>query len=254
MYFDTHIHLNSEMYNDDLDDVINRAHENGVNLMTVIGFDIPSSKRAIEIAETYDGVFAAVGIHPSDAKSATKDSFIQLKKMLEHPKVVALGEIGFDYYHDTTFNDIQKVVFEKQLEIAHEFEMPIVVHMRDSVQDVYDMLERKARGLKGVVHCYSGCSIMLKKFLDLGFYVGLDGPVTFKNAHSVHEIAKLIPLNRLVIETDGPYLTPTPFRGKRNEPSYVKYIAEHIAKIKEIPVEEVARITTENGKKLYRIE
>ena len=253
MLFDTHVHLNSKMYEEDMDAVIERAFAAGVTHMAVIGFDIPSSRRAIEIAEAYDGIYAVVGIHPSDAKTATPEVWPELRVLLTHPKVVALGEIGFDYYHDTSFNDIQHDVFMKQLEIAHEMDMPIVVHMRDSVQDTYEMLRDYGQGLTGVCHCYSGDALMLPKFLELGFYIGLDGPVTFKNASSVHEVAKVVPLDKLVVETDGPYLTPTPYRGKRNEPAYVEYVARAIAEIKGVSYEEVCRVTTKNGLQLYRL-
>ena len=254
MLFDTHVHLNSHLYTDEeIPEIIERANEAGVMKMAVIGFDIPSSAHAIRLAENFEGVYAVVGIHPSDAKTATEESWQELEIMLKHPKVVALGEIGFDYYHDTTFNDIQRTVFERQLEIAQKLDMPIVVHMRDSVDDVYETLKDKASGLTGVVHCYSGDVKMMEKFLALGFYIGLDGPVTFKNAHSVHEVAKAVPLERLVIETDGPYLTPAPFRGKRNEPAYVSYVAEKIAEIKGLTFEEVCRVTTDNALELYRL-
>ena len=254
MLFDTHVHLNSKMYKNDLDEVIGRALVAGVTRMAVIGFDGPSNAHAIELAEKHESIYAVVGIHPSDARSATEDSWAVLREQLAHPKVVALGECGFDYYHDTSFNDIQRVVFERQLEIAKEMDMPIVVHMRDSVDDVYRMLKEKGQGLSGVIHCYSGDVKMMQKFLDLGFYIGLDGPVTFKNAHDVHEVAKAVPINRLVIETDAPYLTPAPYRGKRNEPAYVSYVAERIAELKGMSYEDICRITTENGLAMYRID
>jgi len=241
------------MYKKDLKEVIERALVAGVTRMAVIGFDAASNARAIELAEQYEFIYAVVGIHPSDARSATENSWIVLREQLKHPKVVALGECGFDYYHDTSFNDIQREVFKKQLEIAKELKMPIVVHMRDSVQDTYEMLRDAGKGLSGVLHCYSGDVEMMHKFLDLGFYIGLDGPVTFKNAHGVHEIAKAVPIDRLVIETDAPYLTPAPYRGKRNEPAYVSYIAEKIAELRGMTYEEVCKVTTENGLKMYHI-
>jgi len=254
MLFDTHVHLTAWQYKEDLGEVITRALEAGVTRMAVIGFDESSNAQAIKLAETYDCIYAVVGIHPSDAKSATAKSWEVIKTQLTHPKVVAIGECGFDYYHDTTFNDIQREVFEKQLEIAKEMDMPIVVHMRDSVEDVYATLKEKGVGLSGVIHCYSGDVDMMEKFLDLGFYIGLDGPVTFKNAHSVHEVAKAVPIDRLVIETDGPYLTPTPYRGKRNEPAYVSYVAQKIAELKGLSYEEVCQITTENALKMYKLK
>ena len=242
------------MYKEDVHEVIARAIESKVTHMAVIGFDIPSSRRAIELAQQYDEIYAVVGIHPSDAKTATEETWPELKEMLLHPKVVALGEIGFDYYHDTSFNDIQRTVFMKQLEIAKEMDVPIVIHMRDSVQDTYEILRDYGQGLTGVCHCYSGDVLMLPKFLELGFYIGLDGPVTFKNAHNVHEVAQAVPLDRLVIETDGPYLTPTPYRGKRNEPAYVAYIAQSIADLKGVRYDEICSITMQNGLSLYRIK
>ena len=253
MLFDTHVHLNSKMYKKDLAEVIERALEVGVTKMAVVGFDAPSNLRAIQLAEENESIYAVVGVHPSDAKSATEASWTALREQLKHPKVVALGECGFDYYHDTSFNDIQREVFKRQLEIAKEVKIPIVVHMRDSVDDTYEMLRDEGKGLGGVLHCYSGDLKMMYKFLDLGFYIGLDGPVTFKNARGVHEIAKAVPLDRLVIETDAPYLTPAPYRGKRNEPAYLSYVAEKIADLRGMSYEEVCRITTENGLRMYKM-
>ena len=254
MLFDTHVHLNSRMYKKDLREVIERALAAGVTRMAVVGFDAPSNVHAIKLAEQYEFIYAVVGIHPSDARSATENSWTVLREQLKHPKVVALGECGFDYYHDTSFNDIQRVVFKKQLEIARELDMPIVVHMRDSVNDTYEMLRDAGQGLSGVLHCYSGDVHMMHKFLDLGFYIGLDGPVTFKNAHGVHEVAKAVPIERLVIETDAPYLTPAPYRGKRNEPAYVSYVARAIAELRGMTYEEVCRITTKNALTMYNIK
>jgi TatD DNase family protein len=254
MLFDTHVHLNSVKYKRDLGEVIQRALEVGVTRMAVVGFDASSNAHAIKLSEQYECIYAVVGIHPSDARSATDASWSLLREQLKHPKVVALGECGFDYYHDTSFNDIQCEVFRKQLEIAKEMKMPIVVHMRDSVEDTYEMLREYGVGLSGVIHCYSGDVEMMHKFLDLGFYIGLDGPVTFKNAHAVHAVAKAVPIDKLVIETDGPYLTPAPYRGKRNEPAYVTYVAEKIAELKGMSYEEVCEITTENGLRMYNMK
>jgi len=253
MLFDTHVHLNSKLYKEDLAVVIERAFEAGVTKMAVVGFDAPSNEHAINLANQYDFIYATVGVHPSDAKSATEAGWVILREQLKHPKVVAIGECGLDYYHDTSFNDIQHQVFKRQLEIANELKMPIVVHMRDSVEDTYKMLREEGKGLTGVLHCYSGDVEMMTKFLDLGFHIGLDGPVTFKNAHSVHEIAKAVPIDRLVIETDAPYLTPAPYRGKRNEPAYVSYVAKKIAELKGISYEDVCKITTENAIAMYKI-
>jgi len=252
--FDTHVHLNSKRYGRDLEQVISRATKAGVTKMAVVGFDEPSNKKAIELAERYDFIYAVVGIHPSDAKSATAASWPLLQKQLQHEKVVALGECGLDYYHDTTFNDIQHEVFKKQLAIAKQRQLPLVIHMRDSIADTYQILQNDGANLCGVVHCYSGDVKMMHKFLELGFYIGLDGPLTFQNAQSVHEIAKAVPIDRLVLETDAPYLTPQPYRGKRNEPAYLTYIAKQVAELRNMTYEAVCEITTANALKLYKIE
>jgi TatD DNase family protein len=253
MLFDTHVHLNSDRYKDDINQVINRALDRGVCKMLVVGYDAASNTRAIQLAEAHDAIYAAVGIHPSDARSASSQGWEVLRKQLAHPKVVALGECGLDYYHDTSFNDVQHAVFKYQLALAKALDMPVVVHVRESIDDTYAMLRKYGAGVGGVIHCYSGSACEMAQFLDLGFYIGLDGPVTFKNAHEVQEVAKKVPLDRLLLETDAPYLTPHPYRGKRNEPAHVVYVAEKIAELRGMSYKEVCRVTTENGLRLFKI-
>jgi len=253
MLFDTHVHLNARQFNDDIDQVIGRALNKGVSRMLVVGYDASSNARAIQLAEAHDAIYVAVGIHPSDARSATDQGWEVLRQQLAHPKVVALGECGLDYYHDTSFNDVQHAVFKYQLELAKEVKLPVVVHVRDSIDDTYAMLSEHGVGIEGVIHCYSGSASQMAQFLDLGFYIGLDGPVTFKNAHEVQEVAQKVPLDRLLLETDAPYLTPHPYRGKRNEPAYVSYVAEKIAELRGLTFDEVCQATTENALRLFKI-
>ena len=214
-----------------------------------------SSQRCIELSEEYDIVYAGVGIHPHEASSAGEDYLESLRSMAAHKKVVAIGEIGLDYYYDFSPRDDQKRVFTEQIGLASEVGLPIIVHNRESHKDVLDILRsNKELLVGGVMHCYSGSWDMAKLFLDLGLYISLGGPVTFKNAKRPIEIAENIPLDRLLIETDSPYLTPVPHRGKRNDPGLVGLVAEKIAMIRGISVEEVRRVTSENAVSLFRAE
>lgn len=253
MYFDTHTHLDDERFQEDRDAVIENLQKEGLSFVVNIGADIASSKASIELAEKYDFIYAAVGVHPSDV-GGLKDSDIDIIRDLSmHEKVVAIGEIGLDYYYDDgPPRDVQKIWFEKQLRLAQERNIPYIVHDRDAHQDTLDII-RKVGYFNGVMHCFSGSVEMAKIVLDLGLYISIAGQVTFKNAPKVKEVAKMVPLSRLLIETDSPYLTPEPFRGQRNSSAYVRYTCEKIAELKEMPAEELARITLENGKKFYGI-
>ena len=206
------------------------------------------------LAQNYEGVYASVCWHPVDALYATQESFNLIEKYLTHPKVVAIGECGLDYHWETSPKDVQMRVFERQIDLAIKYDKPLVVHSRDSIKDVYDTLKAKsANKVGGVMHCYSGSAEMLKDFTDLNFLISLAGPVTFKNAKIPKEVAKMVPLDKLLVETDCPYLSPAPFRGKQNKAYYVKYILEEIAKIKEIDLKELNNITYSNAMKLFRI-
>lgn len=254
MLFDTHVHLNARQFKEDREEVIERAFAAGVTQMVVVGFNDETIPLAIEIAETHDSIYAAVGWHPVDAIYYKRHHFDYLKKLSAHEKVVAIGEMGLDYHWDTSPKEVQETVFREQIRLAKEVDMPIIIHNRDATEDVIRILEEEnAAEVGGIMHCYSGSVDQLQPCLAMNFYISLAGPVTFKNAKEVKEVAKHIPLNRLLIETDAPYLAPHPYRGKRNEPAYVTKVAAEIASLRDIDYEEVCRITTENAMDVYRI-
>ena len=252
MYFDTHVHLNSEQLYEDHDMFIGRALDNQVETMVVVGYDLESSKKAVELANKYDVLYAAVGIGPNDCLNTTEEDLNIIDKYLNDPNVVALGEIGLDYYWDEVPKEKQEAIFQKQIDLAKKHDKPILIHCRDAYEDTYNVLKRN--GHRGVMHCYSGSYEMAERFIKLGFYISLAGPVTFKNAKTPKDVAAKIDLKHLLIETDCPYLTPAPFRGKLNEPANVVYIAQEIAKLKNMEIESVARATTFNAKEVFGIK
>jgi TatD DNase family protein len=252
MLIDTHVHLNSHKFKENLVEVIDRAVKNDVKMMIVVGFDKETNKRAIELANEYDFLYATVGYHPTEAKHITAKDFEILEQQLALPNVVGVGECGLDFYWDKEHIDAQITVFQKQIELSKQFDKPLVIHMRDASEATYNVLS-EYKDLRGIMHSYSGSAEMAPLFIDLGLHISLGGPVTFKNGHKPKAVAKAVPLEHLLVETDSPYLSPHPFRGKTNEPARVKLVAEEIARIKEIPYEEVAKRTTENAKKLFRI-
>jgi TatD DNase family protein len=254
MLFDTHAHLNAIQYEEDIVEVIERAKSENVTHIVVVGFDKDTIKKAMELTDQYDMIYAAVGWHPVDAIDMTDDDLKWIKELASHPKVVAIGEMGLDYYWDKSPRDIQKEVFRKQIQLAREVQLPIIIHNREATEDVIKILqEENASEVGGVMHCFTGSLEVAKQCMDMNFYISFGGPVTFKNAKKPKEVAVEIPIDRLLIETDCPYLTPHPFRGKRNEPSYVKYVAEQIATLKELSVEEIARKTSDNAMRLFGI-
>ncbi|CAN7642830.1 TatD family hydrolase [Peribacillus frigoritolerans] len=254
MLFDTHVHVNAEQFNEDLEDVIERAKEAGVDNMVVVGFDRPTIIRAMELIETYDFMYAAVGWHPVDAIDMTEDDLQWIEELSNHPKVVAIGEMGLDYHWDKSPKDVQMEVFRKQIRLAKKVGLPIIIHNREATADIVNILkEEEASRVGGIMHCFSGSAETALECINMNFYISLGGPVTFKNAKKPKEVAAAVPLDRLLIETDCPYLAPHPYRGKRNEPSYVKLVAEQIAEIKQLTIEEVSQATTENAKKLFGI-
>lgn len=255
MLFDTHVHLNADQYNEDLQEVIERALKEGVTNMVVVGFDRPTIQKAMELAEKYEFLYASVGWHPVDAIDMTDEDLVWIEELSQHPKVVAIGEMGLDYYWDKSPKEIQKEVFRKQIRLAKRVGLPIVIHNREATADIVEILkEEGAEEVGGIMHCFSGSPEVAKECVKMNFHISLGGPVTFKNAKKPKEVAAEIPLEKLLIETDCPYLTPHPYRGKRNEPSYVKLVAEQIAEIKGITLEEVAEVTTQNAKKLFGIK
>ena len=252
MYFDTHTHLDEEKFDPDRELVIENLKKEGVSLAVNVGADLTSSKNSIALAEQYDFIYAAVGVHPNEVGEMQDEDLETLADMAKHEKVVAIGEIGLDYHYDEPGRDVQKLWFEKQLHLAQALNMPFIVHDRDAHQDTLELL-KKVGYYNGVMHCFSGSCEMAKILLDLGFYISIAGQVTFKNAPKVKEVAKMVPADRLFIETDSPYLTPEPHRGERNNSANVKFTCAKIAELKGICAEELAKVTLENGKKFYGI-
>lgn len=252
--FDSHCHLDDEKFDLDRAEAIARMREAGVTRCTCVGSDLPSSRRCLELAQQYGFIYAAAGVHPHEAKDAPADYLEQLKALLAQPKCVALGEIGLDYYYDFSPRDIQKQVFSEQLELAWQLDVPVILHIRDAHGDAYDMLRARADRLpQGVIHCCSASAELVREYVKMGFYISFAGPITFKKAASVVSASQAVPLERLLIETDSPYLTPVPLRGQRNEPAYVRYVLEKQAEVHGVSAEELAQITTQNAMRLYRI-
>ncbi|MGL5520582.1 MAG: TatD family hydrolase [Cetobacterium sp.] len=247
---DTHCHLDNEKFDEDRSEVIERIKEN-LEFCVNIGYDLASSKKSLELAKEYDFIYAVIGVHPIDIAEYTEEVEKELEILGKNPKVVAIGEIGLDYHWMTEPKEVQQERFKRQLELAERLNKPVVIHTRDAMEDTVNIL-KEYPNITGVIHCYPGSLETAKQLVDR-FYLGIGGTLTFKNSKKAVEVVKDIPLDRIVIETDCPYLTPEPFRGKRNEPIYVEYVAKKIAEIKEISVEDVTKVTTENAKKLYRI-
>ncbi|WP_078593266.1 TatD family hydrolase [Evansella clarkii] len=254
MLFDTHVHLNADQFEEDIEQVIERANEAGVSKMTVVGFDEKTINKAMELTEKYDFIYAAVGWHPVDAIDLNQEYLNWIRDLASHPKVVAIGETGLDYHWDKSPKEAQKDAFRKQIQLAKEVKLPLIIHNRNADEDVVKILkEEKAEETGGIMHCFGGSIEIARACMDMNFYISFGGPVTFKNAKETKETAKEIPLERMLIETDAPYLAPHPYRGKRNEPAYVKLVAEEIARLKELDYEEVAHQTTKNAEKLFGI-
>lgn len=247
---DTHCHLDNEKFDEDRLEIIERIKEN-LEFCVNIGYDLASSKKSVELAKEYDFIYAVIGVHPIDIAEYSEEVEKELELLGKNPKVVAIGEIGLDYHWMTEPKEVQQERFKSQLELAERLNKPVVIHTRDAMEDTVNIL-KEYPNITGVIHCYPGSLETAKQLVDR-FYLGIGGTLTFKNSKKAVEVVKDIPLDRIVIETDCPYLTPEPFRGKRNEPIYVEYVAKKIAEIKEISVEDVTKITTENAKKLYRI-
>lgn len=255
MYIDTHVHLNADQFENDVEEVITRALDAGVTKMIVVGFDRKTINRAMELTELYPFIYAVVGWHPVDAIDCTEEDLKWIESLAAHPKVVGIGETGLDYHWDKSPRDIQQKVFRKQIQLAKKVDLPIIIHNRDATADVVRILkEEDAEKVGGIMHCYGGSVETAKECIAMNFMISLGGPVTFKNARMPKEVAVEIPLDKLLIETDSPYLAPHPYRGKRNEPVYVTLVAEEIAKLKELSVDEVAKATTANAIKIFNIK
>ena len=254
MLFDSHAHLEDRQFDRDRDEVIRRAKESGVELIVNVGYNMKHIKKSLEISDKYPFIYSVIGLHPHDAKTANEDFWDELYRLSAHPKVVAIGEMGLDYFRDHSPRPVQREVFRRQINIARDLQMPIVIHDRDAHGDIMQIIkEENAREVGGVFHSYSGSWEMARELLKLGFYLSISGPVTYKNARKLVEVVEKAPLDRLLIETDCPYLTPHPQRGKRNEPALVRLTAERIAEIRGISFAEVASATLNNGKEVFRI-
>lgn len=251
MWIDSHCHLNDDAFQNDYLQVIERA--DNVGAIVVVGFDLPSSSRAVELSREFNKVWAAVGIHPHDAKTWDIGTRQSIEVLLKEPKVIALGEIGLDYHYNYSSREEQLKAFRDQIDLAKEYQKPIIIHNREAHQDTMTILtEQRLGSAGGVMHCFSGSSEMAEQCLKLGLYISFAGPVTFNNAHRLRDVVSEIPLDRILIETDAPYLTPHPFRGRRNEPEYVKWVGEKVADIKKVEPEELQSILEKNLKSLFR--
>lgn len=253
MLVDTHVHLNSKKYKDNLELVIQRALDNDVETMIVVGYDKETNILAIELAEKYPFIYATVGYHPTDARHIVPSDYDLLIKQLKHERVVGIGECGLDFYWDKEFKEAQIEVFKRQIELSIQYKKPLIIHMREASEATYNVLS-EYKSLKGIMHCYSGSPEMAVHFLDLGLHISLGGPVTFLNGRIPKKVAEMVPLDKILIETDAPYLSPHPFRGKTNEPARVKLVAEEIARIKKMSYEDLAKQTRDNAYKLFNIK
>jgi len=252
MYFDSHAHYDNPQYDEDREVLLSSLPNHGITGVINVGYDVASSKKAIALAETYPHIYAAVGVHPHDVKDMTEDNLLALKALSKHPKVVAIGEIGLDFHYDHSPRDLQRYWFAKQLELAKSLDMPVSIHSREASKEVFDIITESGV-TKGVLHCYSGHLPMALDYVNLGFYISLSGTVTYKNAAKTKEVAAGVPLNRLLIETDCPYLSPVPFRGKRNDSTKLPHIVEAIAEAKGLSQAEIAKATDENTRNLFGI-
>lgn len=252
MFIDSHAHLEMPQFDEDRPEVIERARLNGVKTIITVGTNIESCQKAVEIAEAFDEVYAAIGFHPHDVKSMQKRDYDALRKLATHEKVVGYGEIGLDFYRNLSSRELQLEKFREQIQFAKELKLPIIVHDREAHEEILSVLqEERAWTLGGVIHCFSGDHHMAKTCIDMGFYLSIPGTITFQKAPRLRNLILCFDLHQIMIETDCPFLAPVPFRGKRNEPSYIRYIAEKIAKLKKMDVEEVAARTSENVKALF---
>ena len=257
---DTHCHLNFESYDADREAVIERARDLSVERIIIPGINLATSLEAIRLAEAHSGIFVATGIHPNDACDAPDDAIQQLRALSQEASVISIGEIGLDYYWDKTPKSVQKQWFEAQLDLAGSLGLPVIIHNREASEDTLAILENwvtslagELRQAPGVLHSFSGDQRIAERALEAGFFLGFTGPITFKKAETLRKVARLTPMDRILVETDGPFLTPVPYRGKRNEPAYIPYIVEALAQVHGVATNEMAQATTENALRLFRL-
>ena len=251
-WFDSHCHVNEERFDEDREDVLRRMRENGVTRFAVIGSDMETSRRALTFARAREDAVAAVGIHPHEAKGFREEDLDELRDMLLRGRASLLGEIGLDYHYDLSPRDVQAAVCRKQMELAWEIRRPVAYHIREAHGDMLEIMkDMKSRLTGGIIHCFSGSAEMAKEYLKLGYYISFAGPLTFRKAPKLQEAARMIPRDRLLIETDSPYMAPEPVRGQRNEPGYVRFVGLKLAELRGEAPEEVAAYTTENAMRVY---
>lgn len=250
MYFESHAHLDDKRFREDREELLGLLPSCGIDYVVNVGCDVKSSKQSIRLAERYDYIFASVGIHPHELYDMSSQTIEELRRLSQHKKVVAIGEIGLDYYYDTHPRELQQFWFRQQLRLAESVNKPVIIHSRDASQETFYIMSA-SNVRKGVIHCYSGSAPMAVEYTKMGFYIGIGGVVTFPNAKKMVEVVDAIPLEKILIETDSPYLAPAPNRGKRNDPRNLEYIVTKIAEIKNISPENVANITSKNAQNLF---
>lgn len=251
MIFDTHAHYDDEQFDEDRDKLLNSMEAGGIGTIVDAGSTLESWDKILELTEKYPFVYGAIGIHPDEAGTLNEDEMKRMSALLDGEKIVAVGEIGLDYYWNKENHDIQKKWFIRQLDLAREKQMPVIIHSREAAADTMDIMKKHAAGMKAVIHCYSYSAEMAREYVKMGYYIGVGGVVTFKNAKKLKTVVKETPLERILLETDCPYLAPVPFRGKRNSSLNLPYVAEEIAGLKGITSEEVIHQTEKNARKLY---
>ncbi|MCQ4935644.1 MULTISPECIES: TatD family hydrolase [Anaerotignum] len=250
MYFESHAHLDDKRFREDREELLGLLPSCGIDYVVNVGCDLKSSKQSIRLAERYDYIFASVGIHPHELYDMSSQTIEELRRLSQHKKVVAIGEIGLDYYYDTHPRELQQFWFRQQLRLAESVNKPVIIHSRDASQETFDIMST-SNVRKGVIHCYSGSAPMAVEYAKMGFYIGIGGVVTFPNAKKMVEVVDAVPLEKILIETDSPYLAPAPNRGKRNDPRNLEYIVTKIAEIKNISPKNVANITSRNAQNLF---
>lgn len=250
MYFESHAHYDDERFDEDRDTLLTSFPAEGIETVVNASSDIKSSKASIALSEKYPFFYAAVGVHPHEVENITEADIDELRELSKHPKVVAIGEIGLDYYYDLSPRDLQRHWFKRQLELADELKMPVIIHSRDAAQECFDII-KNSNVRNGVIHCYSGSAEMAEEYIKMGFYIGVGGSLTFKNNKKGVETVERIPIEKILIETDSPYLAPVPYRGKRNDSRLLKYVVERISQIKNIPENDICNITKNNAQNLF---
>lgn len=254
MIFDTHAHYDDEAFDEDRELLLNSFEENGIEAVTNVGASMKSSRQTLELTKQYPHVYGAIGVHPNETGELNEENINWLKENASMKKIVAIGEIGLDYHWDEPDHETQKTWFIRQLNLARETSLPVIIHSRDAAMDTLDIMkEEQARDMGGVIHCFSYSKEMAREYLSMGFYLGIGGVLTFKNAKKLKEVVEYMPMKQMVLETDCPYLAPDPHRGKRNSSLYLPYVVEAVSQIKKISKDEVIEITNQNAKRLYRL-